>query len=212
MATELSPKTGRPLTPRSQRERVVRLSRFFRDAEDWAWPDVPRWPLVAKRDLPRPPEHIPRYIPRADLERLMNAVRALPDPFQRASLIVARWSGARRNEIRRLTTDCLDEYPDGTARLRIPVGKTARERLVPLHDEAAEALRTVLALRISSADRRLPGERTGELVRFVFVWRGKLMSERHLFGVPLKHGATTTRCRPVSVTVMCWCAVTCMTW
>jgi integrase len=186
MAIELSPKTGRPLTPRSQRERVIRLAAFFKDAEDWAWPDVPRWPLVAKRDLPRPPEHIPRYIPRADLERLMDAVRALPDPFQRASLIVARWSGARRNEIRRLTTDCLDEYPDGTARLRIPVGKTARERLIPLHDEAAEALRTVLALRISSADRRLPDERTGELVRFVFVWRGKLMSERHLFGTPLK--------------------------
>jgi integrase len=165
MATEVSPKTRRPLTPRSQRERVVRLARFFKDAEDWAWADVPRWPLVAKRDLPRQPEHIPRYIPRTELERLMDAIRALPDPFQRASLIVARWSGARRNEIRRLATNCLDEYPDGTARLRIPVGKTARERLVPLHDEAAEALRTVLAIRANSADRRLPDERTGELVR-----------------------------------------------
>ena len=35
-------------------------------------------------------------------------------------------------------------------------------------------------------DRRLPDERTGELVRFVFVWRGKLMSDRHLFGTPLE--------------------------
>lgn len=55
LATELSTKTGRPLTPYSQRGRVVRLAQFFKDAEDWAWPDVPRWPLVAKRDLPRPP-------------------------------------------------------------------------------------------------------------------------------------------------------------
>jgi hypothetical protein len=31
------------------------------------------------------------------------------------------------------------------------------------------------------ADRCLPDERTSELVRFVFVWRGKLMSDRHLF-------------------------------
>src|SRR5208282_4241327 len=31
MATELSPKTGRPLTPRSQRACVVRLAQFFKD-------------------------------------------------------------------------------------------------------------------------------------------------------------------------------------
>jgi integrase len=119
-------------------------------------------------------------------DRAMAAVRALPDPFQRAAMIVARWSGARRSEVRRLTTDCLDSYPDGTARLRIPVGKTARERMIPLHDEAADALRAVLAIRADGIDRRLPDERTGELVRFVFVWRGKLMSDRHLFAAPLR--------------------------
>jgi integrase len=186
MATTPSSKTGRPLATRSQRGLVVRVAQFFKDADDWAWPDVPRWPLVAKRDLPRQPDRIPRYIPRADLDRLMDAVRALPDPFQRAAIIVARWSGARRSEIRRLTTDCLDSYPDGTAQLRIPVGKTGRERMIPLHDEAADALRVVLTIRADGADRRLPDERTGELVRFVFVWRGKLMSDRHLFGTPLK--------------------------
>jgi integrase len=184
--TALQVETGRPLATRSQRGRVVRLAQFFKDAEDWAWPDVPRWPLVAKRDLPRQPDRIPRYIPRADLDRLMAAVRALPDPFQRAAMIVARWSGARRSEVRRLSTDCLDSYPDGTARLRIPVGKTARERMIPLHDEAADALRAVLAIRADGIDRRLPDERTGELVRFVFVWRGKLMSDRHLFAAPLR--------------------------
>jgi integrase len=186
MATELSPLTGRPLTARTQRGCVVRLTQFFKDAEDWGWPDVPRWPLVAKRDLPRTPDCIPRYIPRADLDRLMDAIRALPDPFQRAAMIVARWSGARRSEIQRLTTDCLDSYADATPRLRIPVGKTARERMIPLHEEAADALRTVLAIRAKVTDRRLPDERTGELVRFVFVWRGKLMSGRHLFEAPLE--------------------------
>jgi hypothetical protein len=64
IATELSTKTGRPLNARSQRGRVVRLAQFFKDAEDWVWPNVPRWPLVTKRDLPRQPDHIPRYIPR----------------------------------------------------------------------------------------------------------------------------------------------------
>ena len=116
----------------------------------------------------------------------MDAIRALPDPFPRAAMLVARWSGARRSEVQRLTTDCLDSYADGTARLRIPVGKTGRERMIPLHDEAANALRKVLAIRGAVADRRLPDERTGEFVRFAFVWRGKLMSVRHLFGAPLE--------------------------
>jgi integrase len=192
LAADVSPKTGRPLTVHSQRGRVVRLAQFFKDAEDWAWADVPRWPLIARRDLPRQPDRIPRYIPRADLHRLMDAIRTLRDPFQRAAMIVARWSGARKGEVRRLTTDCLDNYADGTARLRIPVGKTARERMIPLHDEAAEALRVVLAIRATVADRTLPDERTGDLVRFVFVWRGKLMSERHLFGTPLKRVCDAT--------------------
>lgn len=192
MKTELSPKTGRPLTANSQRGRVVRLAQFFKDAEDWAWTEVPRWPLVAKRDLPRVPDRIPRYIPRAELERLMDEIRALSDPFQRAAMLLARWSGARRSEIQRLSVDCLDQYADGTARLRLPVGKTARERQIPLHDEAAEALRVVLALRAKVADRMLPDERTGDLVRFVFVWRGKLMSGRHLFGAPLKRVCAAT--------------------
>jgi hypothetical protein len=39
----------------------------------------------------------------------MTAVDQLPNPYQRAALIVARWSGARRDEIRRLAVDCLDE-------------------------------------------------------------------------------------------------------
>ncbi|MFA4952339.1 hypothetical protein [Brevundimonas sp.] len=35
MATDPSLKTGRPLTPHSQRGRVVRLAQFYKDAEDW---------------------------------------------------------------------------------------------------------------------------------------------------------------------------------
>ena len=57
----------------------------------------------------------------------------------RTTLLIARWSGARRGEIRRLEVDCLDSYPDGTPRLRIPAGKTYQERVIPIHEEAAAA-------------------------------------------------------------------------
>ena len=76
----------------------------------------------------------------------MTAVEQLPDPYQRAALIVARWSGARRDEIRRLAMDCLDTYPDGHPRLRIPVGKGHTERSIPLHPQAADALQPLIEL------------------------------------------------------------------
>ncbi|WP_237532422.1 hypothetical protein [Streptomyces sp. SID8352] len=45
---------------------------------------------------------LPRFIPRDELERLMQAVDALDDPHQRAALLLLCWSGARRGEIARL--------------------------------------------------------------------------------------------------------------
>ena len=186
MAAETTSRTGLPLAPNTRRCRVSALGQFLRDARDWGWPGIPMWPLVHKRELPGGTTRVPRYIPDPELARMMEAVRALPCPFRRAAILVARWSGARRGEIVRLTTDCIDNYPDGTARLRIPAGKTGRERVVPLHDEAADALSEVLAIRASGRERMLPDERTGEAVRFVFVRFGKRMGERYLFETPLQ--------------------------
>ena len=52
----------------------------------------------------------------------MTAVEQLASPYQRAALIVARWSGARRDEIGRLAVDCLEPTPTATAAAH-PVGK-----------------------------------------------------------------------------------------
>jgi integrase len=83
----------------------------------------------------------------------------------RAAVLVARWCGARRGEVRRLALDCLDRYPDGTPRLRLPAGKTYRERTVPLHEEAATALREVIARRAGGPERAFTDEVTGAPTR-----------------------------------------------
>jgi len=111
---------------------------------------------------------------------LMAAVVELPCPYQRAAILGARWSGARQNEIIRLTVDCLDGYPDGTARLRLPAGKTDRERLVPIHQEAAGALREVIADRAGRRERPLVDEVTGVPTRYLFGMRGQLLGKTYL--------------------------------
>ena len=98
-------------------------------------------PLISLRTHPI---SIPRYLPAHELEAVVSAIYELEDPHQRAALLLVRWSGARRDEIRRLTIDCLDAYSDGHPRLRIPVGKGHAERMIPLHPDAADALKEVI--------------------------------------------------------------------
>ncbi len=186
LAQEPTERTGQPLTPATRHKRISALSVFFRDTTAWGWDDVPTRPLLTAADMPRLPQRVPRFIPVDELERLMAAVAVLPCPYQRAAILVARWSGARQYEIIRLAVDSLDQYPDGTARLRLPAGKTYRERLVPIHQEAAAALREVIADRAGRQERTLIDEVTGLSTQYLFMMRGKLLGRKYLFETPLK--------------------------
>lgn len=186
LSNEPRKSTGRPLVITSRRARVSAVADFLRDAASWGWPDVPAYPILDVEALPRRPQHVPRFIPADELEKLMRAVRALRCPLQRTAVLIARWSGARRDEITRLALDCLDAYPDGTPRLRIPPGKTYRERLVPLHTEAADALRALIAKRQAAHDKPILDRRTHAPVRYVFLRRGCPISAAYLFELPLK--------------------------
>jgi len=179
-------RTGRPLAVLSRRGHISVLALFFRETAEWEWADVPGRPLLGSGDLLKIPARVPRFIPADELDRLMGALTQLECPYQRAALLVARWSGARQGEIRRLAIDCLDRYPDGTPRLRIPAGKTYRERMVPLHEQAAAALHAVIALHNTRPERAFTDELTGTPTRYLFMAHGKLLSSFYLFETPLQ--------------------------
>ena len=110
-------------------------------------------PLLGSRDMPKIPTRVPRFIPADELDRLMAAMHGSPVPISGRHFWWPVGVVHARVRIRRLAVDCLDSYPDGTARLRLPAGKTYRERMVPLHEEAAQALREVIALRAERRER-----------------------------------------------------------
>lgn len=190
LPTVLSKQTGRPLVTTTRKHEINALAAFFRDTAVWDWPDVPGRPLLTQRDAPRLPASLPRFLPQHELDALMTAVDELPDPMQRAALLVLRWSGARRDEVRRLTVDCLDTYPDGHPRLRIPVGKGHSERLIPLHPHAAGASQAVIEAARTQRARPRHDASTGRLADYVFVRRGKLVSAESLFDQPLAAACT----------------------
>ncbi|MGX4694506.1 tyrosine-type recombinase/integrase [Streptomyces sp. JNUCC 63] len=186
IAEEPTERTGKPLGAISRIQRASGLGQFFRDTAAWQWDDVPGHSLIGPGDSPKSPLKVPRFIPDDELDRLMPAIEQIGCPFQRAALLVARWSGARRDEIRRLPLDCLDRYPDGTARLRLPARKTYKERVVPLHQDAADALQKVIDLRRQGRERPFTDELTGQPVRYLFVQHGKLLSTYYLFETPIQ--------------------------
>lgn len=147
--------------------------------------EVPRYPPLYASDRPKLPEALPRYLSEDELVRLMPAVRALPCPYQRAALLVARWSGARGDEIRRLEVDCLTVDADGKYTLRIPAGKNYQERAIPLHREAAEAVRVVRALRAAEQTVALRDPRTGVSTHYLFLRHGQRLSRNYLLEDPL---------------------------
>ncbi|WP_371652034.1 tyrosine-type recombinase/integrase [Streptomyces mirabilis] len=179
-------KTGKPLGVMSRIQRISGLSQFFRDTALWQYSDVPGHTLIGAGDAPKFPLKVPRFIPDHELDRLMPAIDAIACPFQRAALLVARWSGARRTEIQRLPMDCLDRYPDGTARLRLSGRKTYKERVVPLHKDAATALQHAIDLRRNAPERPFTDERTGEEIRYLFMSHGKLLATFYLFETPIQ--------------------------
>lgn len=170
-----------PLSPAYQRMVIHQVTSFFRNTAQAGWDGVPiRSPLTTK-DIPKTVKRVPRFIPDTQLEPLMRAIAELECPLQRCALLVARWSGARRGEIRKLHLDCLDAYPDGTPRLRLAAGKSRKERVVPIHPQAAEAIHEVVAIRRQQPDRGIPDPDLGHEVRYLFLQHGRLASADYLF-------------------------------
>jgi hypothetical protein len=74
----------------SRRGRLAALAVFFRQVTQWHCEGLPAHALLAVGDLPKTHERVPRYIPDAELARLMDTIRALNCPVQRTALLVAR--------------------------------------------------------------------------------------------------------------------------
>ena len=190
LGTQANQQTGAPLSVSFRRSVITLITRFVTETAAWSWVDVPARVLFTRSDIPKIARPLPRFIPDHELAALMTAVDQLANPYQRAALIVARWSGARRDEIRRLAVDCLDTYPDGHPRLRIPVGKGYTERSIPLHPQAADALHPLIEAARQQRGRRRYDPSAGREVQHIFVVRGKLLSKSLLFDMALAEACT----------------------
>ncbi len=123
-----------PVAASVSKRTVVDLRAFFEDLAVWGWADRPPAPLIHPGDIPRLDRPLPRALAPDHDRNLMAAVAQLPYPFARHALTILRGTGLRLGELLDLELDCLLDFASHGSWLKVPLGKLATERTVPLDE------------------------------------------------------------------------------
>jgi integrase len=168
----------RPVSLVVSKHVVVDLRAFLDDLAIWGWAERPKGRLLFAGDVPRLDRPLPRALA-PDVDRdLMAAVGHLDDPFARCGLTILRGTGMRLGELLDLELDCLWDSASHGTWIKVPLGKLATQRTVPLDAETLAAIDAWMAMR--GRQRALPHPRDGRLADFLFVERGRRLSDFRL--------------------------------
>jgi len=174
VAAALNHRSGAPITASSQRSRIQAVGRMLDAMAEWGWEEAPARRLIFDRDSPRLPHPLPRYLPPDDDRLLVAALEASPNRLRADALLLLRATGMRIGELIDLELDCVHEVHGQGSWLKVPLGKLATERMVPLDDETVALIDRIVAHR--SPGRPLRHPRTGRLVEFLLTHQGRRVS------------------------------------
>jgi integrase len=160
-----------PVSPVVSKRTVIDLRCFLDDLALWGWTERPPRRLLFPTDIPRLDKPLPRALPPDTDRDLMAAITQLADPFARTGLTLLRGTGIRLGELLDLELDCVWDSASHGSWLKVPLGKLATERTVPLDPTTLAALDEWIAQR--GPQRALPHPRLGRPADFLFTERGK---------------------------------------
>ena len=169
---------GRTISKAVIQSTVLSVRNLFDDITEWGWEQAPPRRLVFAADVPKLDQPLPRALPPDIDAAVMNAVSQLDDSFARIGLIVLRGAGLRVGELLDLELGSVIDYGPAGTWLKVPLGKLATERMVPLSAATIAALDEWTGGR--GICRPLSHARTGELTDFLFVAHGRRLSQTRL--------------------------------
>ncbi len=167
-----------PVSDSVAQSAVLTLRNMFEDISAWGWAEAPTRQLVFTADIPKLGRPLPRALPPTVDTALMAAAADLPDLFAAVGLQVLRGAGLRVGELLDLECDAILDYGPAGTWLRVPLGKLATERAVPLTPATLAALDTWAAQR--APHRPIPHPRTGRPTHFLFTEHGRRLGATRL--------------------------------
>ena len=173
----LSEKDGQPISVGDRNRRVVAVTTFLTDITEWGRDAAPTRKVIFRDDVPKLPQVLPRYLPIDADRRLSAAVTDHPDNELAAlALRLQRACGLRIRELLDLELDCVHEIDGNGAWLKVPLGKMATERMVPLDTETLELIDRIIQIR--SHGRPMPHPRYRRPAQFLFTYLGRRLTQQ----------------------------------
>ncbi|MFV8320315.1 tyrosine-type recombinase/integrase [Mycobacterium sp. 23] len=157
---------------------MLSLRNLLDDITAWDWEQAPPRRLVFAADVPKLDQPLPRALAPDIDTAVMNAVGCLKDSFARIGLTVLRGAGLRVGELLDLELSSIIDYGAAGTWLKVPLGKLATERMVPLSAATTAALDEWVTHR--GVHRPLTHPRTGVLTDFLFTHHGRRLGYARL--------------------------------
>lgn len=173
----VSEKDGQPISIGDRNRRVVAVTTFLTDIAEWGWDVAPPRKVIFRDDIPKLPQVLPRYLP-IDADRRLQEALALHPANELAALALRlqRACGLRIGELLDLELDCVHQIQDNGAWLKVPLGKMATERMVPLDSETLELIDRITHIR--SHGRPMPHPRYRRPAQFLLTYLGRRLSQQ----------------------------------
>lgn len=141
------------LRPGSRNIAVRTLRLFCQDLNEWQWPDPPSLQLLSNEDLAPEPFALPRPLP-PELDQAVQKAFVEAGTFAAMAFLLVRYTGMRIGEMRALPLNAMEPTGSDTFSLRVPVGKTYAERLIPLDERTVDLIGRIIAQRARLLRRR----------------------------------------------------------
>jgi integrase len=195
-------RVGQPLVASSKASQLTAVRTFFRDCQEWGW--MPRR-FDPRRVFATPRSTLALIAPRPNVvaddvwAKLVWAGLNLTEsdlvgraggrhrqyPLTLVRAVAAAWlfAGLRNDEVRRLRVGCVRRQPAGgdgapICLLDVPANKTGPGFTKPVDRVVGETIAAWEAVR--PPQERLPDPTTGELVHYLFAYRGRRLGGPYL--------------------------------
>ena len=145
------------MKPVSRNAKIRTLKLFFEDLIHWQWPEAPPPGLLVDQDLGPEEAYLPRPLP-PDIDQAFQKVCIEADTFAGMAFLLLRYTGMRIGEMRALPVNAMEATGPDTFTLRVPIGKTYSERLIPLDTRTVDLVMRIIAQRGCRAKRGVPAQ------------------------------------------------------